>query len=54
VVGPTLAAIFALLLAVLFWPLGAVLWLLCARQAAGRMFAVPSSIYSGVKGPIPF
>jgi hypothetical protein len=53
-VGPTLAALVALLLLILCWPLGAILWLVCARHAASRLFAVPASTYLSVKRPIPF
>lgn len=54
IIGPTIALILALLLIVLCWPLGAILYLVCARRTASNLFATPANTYLATKGAIPF
>jgi hypothetical protein len=53
IVGPTLALIVALLLVVLCWPLGVLVYIL-SRPTARRLFGTPASTYLATKSAIPF
>jgi hypothetical protein len=53
IVGPTIGFILAVVVAVIAWPCGLLVWC-CSRSLAERLFSAPVNIWQACSAAVPF